>query len=214
VAATATSWSATSITAKVPAAATTGPLVVTVGGLASNGTAFIVLNEVVYHLHTEVSDIDRLFRLSAAAPDSAATIVQSSNVGNSTGEIAIKAFATDVGIPGAAGSLPSGTPLTATVYMRKTTANGVMYPRILARLNIDTGPLLCQATGTTALSSTVTRYVLSCTTDALTMTTTDRIYLWVGVNVTTAPGGSAKGELSIEGTTGVTDSLLTVRIPR
>jgi hypothetical protein len=55
---------------------------------------------------------------------------------------------------------------------------------------------------------------LSCTTGAVTVTASDRIYLWVGVNVTTAPGGNTKGELSIEGSNGSTDSLVTVRIPK
>jgi hypothetical protein len=41
--ATPTSWSATTIVASVPAGATTGSVVVTVGGLASNGVAFTVL---------------------------------------------------------------------------------------------------------------------------------------------------------------------------
>jgi Protein of unknown function (DUF4038)/IPT/TIG domain/Putative collagen-binding domain of a collagenase len=41
-AATATSWSATSIVALVPAGATTGSVVVTVGGVASNGVLFTV----------------------------------------------------------------------------------------------------------------------------------------------------------------------------
>src|SRR5439155_1319936 len=40
--ATPTSWSATSIVVPVPAGATTGNVVVTVGGLASNGSAFTV----------------------------------------------------------------------------------------------------------------------------------------------------------------------------
>jgi len=40
--ATATSWSATSIVAPVPAGATTGNVVVTVGGVASNGVSFTV----------------------------------------------------------------------------------------------------------------------------------------------------------------------------
>ena len=39
-AATPTTWSATSITVPVPAGATTGNVVVTVGGVASNGVAF------------------------------------------------------------------------------------------------------------------------------------------------------------------------------
>jgi YD repeat-containing protein len=214
VIANAASWSTTSITATVPAGATTGPVIVTVAGMASNGSTFIVLNEVAYHLHKEASDINRLLRIRAAPSDSAATTVQSGNVGNATGEIAIKAFATDSGIPGVAGSIPSGTPITFTLYMRKTTGNGVIYPRVRARLNSDSGTLLCQTTGTTPLTAAVTRYTLSCTTGATTMTSTDRIYLWVGVNVTTAPGGNTRGELSIEGTNGATDSVVTVRIPR
>src|SRR6202035_1667364 len=42
VTATPTSWSATSIGVPVPAGATTGNVVVTVGGVASNGAAFTV----------------------------------------------------------------------------------------------------------------------------------------------------------------------------
>ena len=212
--ATVASWSTTSITAIVPAGATTGAVLVTVAGMASNGSTFMVLNQITYHLHNEASDINRLLRLRAAAPDSAATTLQSGNVGNSTGEIAIKAFATDPGIPGAAGSIPSGTPITFALYLRKTTGKGVIYPRVRARLNGDAGALLCQATGTTPLTSTATRYALSCTTSSITMTSTDRIYLWVGVNVTTAPGGNTRSELSIEGTNGATDSVVTVQIPR
>jgi IPT/TIG domain-containing protein len=214
VAATVASWSATSIIATVPAAATTGPVVVTVAGLASNGSTFVVLTEVTYHLHKEASDISRLLRLRAAAPDATATTLQSGNIGNSVGEIPIKAFATDPGVPGAAGSIPNGTPITFTLYVRKTTGNGVIYPRVRARLNSDTGALLCQATGTTPLTSTMTRYAMSCTTSAITLTSSDRIYLSIGVNVTTSPGGNTRGELSIEGTNGGTDSVVTVRIPR
>jgi YD repeat-containing protein len=208
------SWSTSSIIVTVPSSATTGPVIVTVAGMASNAAAFMVLNAVTYHLHNEVSDISRLLRLRAAAPDSTAAILQTGNIGNATGEVAIKAFATDSGIPAAAGSIPSGTPINFTLYLRKTAAKGVIYPRVRARLNSDTGTLLCQATGTTPLTSTTTRYALSCATGTVTMTSTDRIYLWVGVNVTTAPGGNARGELSIEGTNGATDSVVTVQIPR
>jgi hypothetical protein len=214
ITATVTTWSPTSIIATVPAAATTGPVVVTVAGVASTSSTFLVLNEVTYHLHKEASDINRLLRLRAATPDSAVTTLQSGNIGNSTGEVAIKAFATDPGVPGGTGSIPNGTPITFALYLRKTTANGVIYPRVRARLNSDTGALLCQTTGTTPLTSTVTRYALSCTTGAITLTNSDRIYLWVGVNVTSIPGGNTRGEVSIEGTTGGTDSVVTVQIPR
>jgi hypothetical protein len=184
-----------------------------VNGIVSNATAFAVLTQVTYHLHKEASDTNRLFRLRVEPPDSA-TSGQSANTGNATGEVVIKAFVTDSGVPATTGSLPSGTPVTAVVYMRKTTSNGVMYPRVRARLNSDTGPLLCQATSTTALTSVVTRYALSCTTGAVTIAGTDRIYLSVGANITAPGGGNTKAELSIEGTNGSTDSLLTVQLPR
>ena len=214
VAAAAISWSATGIVATVPATATTGPIVVTVAGLTSNGGTFVVLNEVTYHLHKEASDIKGLLRLRSATPDSAASTLQSGNIANSTGEIAIKAFATDPGVPAAAGSIPNGTSITFVLYLRKTSANGVIYPRVRARLNSETGALLCQATGTTPLTAAVARYALSCTTGAITLASSDRIYLSVGVNVTTTPGGNTRGELSIEGTNGGTDSVVTVQIPR
>jgi len=214
VAASASSWGPTTVLALVPAGATTGPVTVAVGGLASNGIPFTALNEVTYHLHKETSDLKGLFRLRSAAPDATTATVQSGNIGSATGEIAVKAFATDFGVPAAAGLLPSGTPFAVTVYMRNTSSTGVVYPRVRVRLNSDTGPLLCQATGTTALTSVVAGYVLSCTTAAQTVTSTDRVYLWVGANVTTAPGGNGRAELSLEGTNGGTDSLLTARIPR
>jgi hypothetical protein len=213
-AATVTAWSATSITTTVPSGATTGSVRVTVGGSASNGSMFTVLNDVTYHLHKEASDSTGVFRLRAIGPDSAATTAQTGNIGNSTGEILVKAFATDSGVPGVTGSLPPGSPINVTLYMRKTTTKGIMYPRVRARLNGDAGTLLCQATGATPLSSSVIAYTLSCTTGAVTVTSTDRIHLWVGVNVTTAPGGNTRGELSIEGINGSTDSLMTVRLPR
>jgi YD repeat-containing protein len=46
-AATPTSWSDTAIVATVPAGATTGPVVITVGGLASNGVGFTVNNDTI-----------------------------------------------------------------------------------------------------------------------------------------------------------------------
>ena len=213
-AATPSGWSATSITTTVPAAATTGPVVVTANGMASSGSTFTVLNDVTYHLHKEASDLTGLFRLRTAPTDAATTTAQSNNIGNSTGEILVKAFATDAGVPGVAGLIPSGSPISFRVYMRKTTSNGVMAPRVRARLDSATGTLLCDATGG-VLPASVTQFTLSCTTQAdVTLTSTSRIYLWVGVNVTTAPGGNTKGELSMESTNGSTDSLVTVRVPR
>jgi hypothetical protein len=84
---------------------------------------FMVLNEVTYHLHKEASDLNRLLRLRAAAPDSAATTLQSGNIGNSIGEIAVKAFATDSGVPAAAVvRIPNGTPITSVCICERRPA--------------------------------------------------------------------------------------------
>src|SRR5713101_5801564 len=53
--ATPTSWSATSIVAPVPAGATTGNVVVTVGGVASNGVNFTVTGSGLYTFHRAIT---------------------------------------------------------------------------------------------------------------------------------------------------------------
>ena len=66
VTASPTNWSATSITAPVPGTATTGPVVVTVGGVASNGLTFSVL--------TSGSLTGTVTRVSDSGPISGATV--------------------------------------------------------------------------------------------------------------------------------------------
>jgi RHS repeat-associated protein len=55
-----TQWSSTSISVTVPAGAATGPVVVTVGGQASNGLPFTVGVEEVQHYHTDAIGSVRL----------------------------------------------------------------------------------------------------------------------------------------------------------
>ena len=61
MAATPTSWSATSIVAPVPAGATTGNVVVTVSGVASNGVAFTVTGDAEHHELSPTSAAGRNF---------------------------------------------------------------------------------------------------------------------------------------------------------
>jgi len=83
-------------------------------------------------------------------------------------------------------------------------------------LNNESGINICTATGTTALTSTLTKYTISCGASSDTMVgASDRLYLWVGVNLTA--GSSSKnfgGGLDIEGTlNGNYDSALTTTLP-
>ncbi len=77
--ATATAWSATSITATVPTGATTGNVVVTVSGVASNGKSFTVVS---------APSITSLSPTSAAAGTS--ITVTGTNFGSSQGSSTIK----------------------------------------------------------------------------------------------------------------------------
>ena len=87
-----TSWSATSIVAPVPAGATTGNVVVTVGGAASNGVSFTVQSDttppvVTITAPTNNSTVSATITLTATAtdPDSAVSFVQFQVDGANTG---------------------------------------------------------------------------------------------------------------------------------
>lgn len=170
-----------------------------------------------YHLHKENSSTSGLFQLKTAGPDGTSLAVQSSSLANQpVGEYLVKAFDTQSGVPNAAGTIPAGSTITYTLWMKKTANFGTMFPRAKLYRNNTSGTLLCTATGTTALTTTLTKYTLVCTTgSAVSLVVADRLSLWVGVNVTVAPGNNAvKGEVDVEGTlNGNYDSLIVVPLP-
>jgi len=91
-AATPTSWSATSIVVKVPAGATTGNVVVTVGGVASNGVSFTIQADTTAPVVTITSPannatVSATITLTATAtdPDSPVSFVQFLVDGTNTG---------------------------------------------------------------------------------------------------------------------------------
>jgi hypothetical protein len=91
-----------------------------------------------------------------------------------------------------------------------------MFPRAKLYLNNASGTLLSMVTGTTALNTTITKYTLTGTTSALvSLTTSDRLYLWVGINLTaTNSSNTFKGEVNIEGTlNGNYDSNVIIPLP-
>lgn len=170
------------------------------------GLAFAVsvqAQTTTYHLHSEGSSTSGLFQLKTAQPDAPSSAAQSINLKNhAAGEYIVKAFDTQTGVPNVSGVIPAGSPITLTLWMKKTGTAGTMFPRAKLNLNGATGTSICVVTGSIALTTTLTQYTLNGTAGAaISMTTADRFYLWVGVNLTTAIGNSnINAELDIEGT--------------
>lgn len=109
---------------------------------------------------------------------------------------------------------PNAT-ITFSVWLKKSSTSGVMYPRVKLFLNSSGGTLLGSVTGATALTPTLTQYTFNVnTTSQITMSATDRFYLWIGVNVTTAPTRNTDAVLNVEGTlNGNHDSYVTIPLP-
>jgi YD repeat-containing protein len=171
---------------------------------------------VTYRLHREASTTANLFQLKTANPDAAILAVQSVNLKNvAAGEYIVKAFDTQAGVPNSSGVIVAGSSVTFSLWMAKTATAGTMFPRAKLNLNSAAGTSICVVTGVTALSTTLTKYTLTGTVPAnVTMTATDRFYLWVGVNLTATSSVNNKAELDIEGTlNGNYDSLVTLPLP-
>ncbi|HET8889243.1 MAG TPA: IPT/TIG domain-containing protein [Candidatus Angelobacter sp.] len=171
-----------------------------------------------YHLHKEASTVNTTFdKLLTAGPDAKSISLSSSSLTNkAAGEYVIKEFETQTGVPNASGVIPSGSTMTFVVWMNKSANAGTVLPDIRLRLNSATGTSLCSVIGSTGLTTTITKQTLTCTTSApVTVTSTDRFYLWVGIDLTQTSGSNNfSGGLSIEGTlNGSTDSLITVQLP-
>lgn len=136
----------------------------------------------LYHLHTELSPGSFILRhLGTAGPDTTAVTLQTGELKSQPAgvyQFGASTWVTPAGDPGAAGTLPSGATLTFTVYMNKTANWGTMFPRV--RLNVaDASPAMgaqiCEGTGTTAITTTMTAYTVSCTLPAgITLAATDR----------------------------------------
>jgi hypothetical protein len=171
--------------------------------LVFSGYPAIVTGQTVwYHLHNEASATSGFKQLKTTGPDVAQAVVQTAALqGVATGEKKIVEFNTATGAPNTAGKIPANAPVRVIVWMRKTANLGTMVPIVKVRLNTSTGTALCSVTGP-ALSITLTAYDLTCTTSAnITMTASDRLYVWVGVNLTGgSSAGAFRGELGVEGT--------------
>lgn len=166
-----------------------------------------------YHVHKEASAVNTSFdKLLTSGPDAASVALTATLTSKAAGEYLIKEFETQSGVPNAAGVIPSGSTFTFSLWMRKTANVGTVFPRAKVRINSATGTLFCTATGATALTTTVAKQTISCTTSSnIAMAATDRFYLWIGVNLTATSSTAFSGELDLEGTlNGNFDSQITL----
>jgi YD repeat-containing protein len=174
------------------------------------GIAATANGQSTYYLRNESSSTFGLLQLSTAGAGSTAVVVQSTDLKNhSPGAATMRVYDTQAGVPGLAGTIASGSTISVTLYMRKTSAFGTVYPRATVALNWNSPVGLCQATGiagqtpTQEITTTLTAITISCqTSTAVTMSETDRVYVIAGYNMTAGPGNkSMKVELSYAGST-------------
>jgi RHS repeat-associated protein len=154
-----------------------------------------------YHLLHNASTINTTFDQLQPTAGSTATTLTATLTNKNAGDYLIKEFETQTGVPNSPGVIPSGSTLNFSIYMRKTAdpSGVIVKPEAKVRLNNATGTSLCSVIGATALTTTVTQMNLSCSTAAnVTMSTSDRFYLWVGVNISAKSSTAYSGELDIE----------------
>jgi YD repeat-containing protein len=165
-----------------------------------------------YHLHGDGG----VFQIKSQNPSATITSVQSAELKGLTGEFLVQDFPTSGFEPNGTGTIPAGSTVTYTLWMKKTATAGVIFPRAKLFLNSATGALFCTVTGTTALTTTLTEYTLMCTTTAaIVMISPKQFYLWVGVNITTGSGNTrVKAEIDLGGTlNGADDSRVQIPLP-
>ena len=164
----------------------------------------IYAQNTTYHLHGEASTTPDLLQLKASGPDAAAMVLQSDELKDQApGEYIVKAFDTQASVPNAPGALRSGSMLSFSFWMRKTGNGGTMFPRVNLRLDGALATLICSATASSQLTTTLNKFTVTCNLPSdIFVADGNRFYLWVGVSLTESSNSKVKAELSIEGLPG------------
>ena len=158
--------------------------------------------QTTYHLHDEPSSTAGLSQLKTAGPDVARVVTRTANLKKQpAGAATIRTFDTQGGVPNRGGVIPGGSTVTFTIWMKKSTAAGTVFPKASLGLNVPVTTSLCEGTGTTALTTTLTAFTFSCTTASpIVMQTTDRLTVAAGYSMTVGPGNkNMKVRLDVEG---------------
>lgn len=169
-----------------------------------------------FHLHKETI-VAGTYRLVTDAPDASSFVIQSPDLFGLplSGEYVFAQFGTPAWVPGFTGTIPSGSTVTFSVWMNKTSTASKVYPR--AKLSKWDGGTqktpVCASNSRSNLTTTLVKYVFTCTTGStVTFAVTDRLLLEVGGNFSTSPGQhSLILQLYVEGAlNGNYDSSVTV----
>ncbi len=167
-----------------------------------------VAAQTTYHLHNDTSAISSANKqLKTNDPDAASVAVPSANLKNATPNTSyiVKAFETQSGVPGTAGTILANSVVSFAIWMRKTANWGTLHPAAALFLNnsVPASGLLCSAGGASApaLTTTLTKYTMTCTLPtAKALTAADRFYLEVSTFVAVSPGNhNTFVEVQIEG---------------
>jgi hypothetical protein len=163
-------------------------------------------------MHDEDGSNYGTFALETIPPDIGTVTRQTIDFRRSNGPLlalSMGVWTTIVGVPGRAGTIPAGSVVTFTLWMRKTSSYGIVYPyaslATIESLDVNLQPkaFVCSATGDTALDTTLHAYVFACTsTQSIAMDSTDRLVLFAGCSITSMPGNkSIAVDLAFEGST-------------
>ena len=161
-----------------------------------------------YYLRSEDSAIWPLRQLNISGAGSTTVALQTVDLKNQPpGSAVMQSFYTEANVPNLVGTIPSGTTISVTLWMKKTANFGVVYPQASVGLNWSNQVQLCQATGqpnqtpSQVISTVLTAITISCqTSGAISITETDRVYVKAGYQMTTGPGNkSMKVELDFGG---------------
>jgi hypothetical protein len=172
----------------------------------------IAQSSTTYYLHDENGSNYGTFALEAIPPDTVTVVRQTNDFRKSNGPLLsqlIGAWSTLVGVPGTSGTIPAGSVVTFTLWMRKTSSYGIVYPyaslATVESLDVNLQPkaFICSATGGDALDTALRAYTFSCVnTQAIPMDVSDRLVLFAGYSITLMPGNkSMMVELDFEGAT-------------
>jgi Putative Ig domain/IPT/TIG domain/FG-GAP-like repeat len=197
---TPSSWSATSIVVPVPAGATTGPVVVTVGGVASNGPVFSVnrpptLNVVADQTSAENSDVS--LALVGSDPDGSAVTYSATNLPGglslnaTTGVIAGRLTFSSAGSYTVTATVSDGTLSASRTFAWTVT-------------NVNAPPVLTNPGSQTNVAATTVSLSLTATDPDGTALTYSATGLPPGLTVNSASGVIAGTLTSATGTYSVT----------
>jgi hypothetical protein len=155
------------------------------------------------HFHKEKDSGGNTYLLRTAAPDAAAFAIATADLKNTSYTYpGVGAFSTESSSMNN-GVIPANATFSISVWMKKSAAVGTVFPRLDLRVDVPGQELsVCVSNGSTALTTTLTQYTLSCSTSsAITVLSSTKFNVYVDGYFSVLPGNhSLTLELDVEGT--------------